>query len=479
MPNSTLSQWQISRRNLIGAAALALIARPSWAASEVVRRVTAFGAKGVGDEHDDTKPIQAAINAVAALGGGIVLFDAPRAFYALTDALVIRPGVSLVGDGSHPLIKSARTDRQLLFPGNFHPAFLEKLRYDQLRRFQPGTHTVILSDSIAAARYRPGDQIVIADRRWGRTGTFGLTKHSWLNVVMSVKGNRLTLREPIDVDVPAEITRIADGRGRTGIPLFFHADAEITGLSFVTPHHLTMDSAALNIRFHDNRVCARSGLYGNAFQRVEWSQNQFQFTHMLAETSQNSMGCIIRDNSFQYVGGYRANYDRSQYFGMYIQEYARNMMVTRNRFELNDFNSQNFCISIALAQDTTIEDLTVTGRSVPELIYMGAPEDPDFSVTRNTIRNCTFDTGQSDRFVMIHGHGSSQMHGNSITDCQFKGTTTAKDSVRLFDVQGDFEFRGNRWNGSGACVTMKRSRQVRDTDNASGALHQSKCLAIS
>jgi hypothetical protein len=327
-------------------------------------------------------------------------------------------------------------------------------------------------------RYRVGDQVVVADRRLGRTGTFGLAKHSWLNVVTAIWGDTISLSQPIDVSVPAQMTRLADGEGRRGIPLFFYSDAEISGLSFETLYHFTMDSAALNVRFLNNKVRSKSGLYGNAFQNVEWARNNFEFTHMLGETSQNSFGCIIRDNTFRYVGGHRKTYDKTQYFGMYFQEYARNMRAIRNRFILDDFNSQNFCVSIALAQNVIVDGLAVTGDAVPELIYMGAPSDPDFPVTGNFVKDCIFDTGQSDRFVMINGHDSQVMRDNGIIGCKFLGTTTAKDAIRIFRLAGNFQFKGNRWNGSGGCMTMGKSRTIDALDNTSETFAKAVCQAI-
>lgn len=472
----------LSRRRFLNALACgsgaALLPDRTFATTGEQIRVVDFGARGLGEGSDDTQAIQGAIDEAYRRGGGLVLFDEVPDYHAVSEPLVMRPGVSLKGLGGHTEIRSRQPGKQLLLPGNFHPAYLSGARYDSIDEYEAGTRTIRVSKPDATARYPVGSQVWITSVGAGRSGTFSLPRYGWLNTITGVSGRELTLREPVDVAVRAQITPLAGLKGRFDIPLFFWSDAEISGLAFSAIYHFTMDSAALNVRFTDNLIRAKSGIYGNAFQHVEWRKNRFEFTHMLGEQSQNSIGNSVIGNTFRYVGGRRETYERSQYFGLYFQEFARKIEVANNHIDFADFNSNNFAVSIARAQDVVVRNLTATGDAVPSVIYMGAPAEPEFAVTGNYVRDCTFDTGASRRFVTVDGHGDAGMHGNGILDCRFLGTASEPDAARLHRMNGAFEFQGNRWPGKGSCYTLGKSRGVKAAGNANLGRSGDGCLAI-
>jgi hypothetical protein len=130
------------------------------------------------------------------------------------------PKVSLAGDGSYPEIRTEMPAAQLLFIGSFHPAFVQTLRFDRLGPIPAGATTVRLSDSAASARYRVGDQIILTNTDWGRTGPFGLPRYAWLNYVVAKHGSVITLREAVDVAVTGQIAPLKEGRARFNGPCF-------------------------------------------------------------------------------------------------------------------------------------------------------------------------------------------------------------------------------------------------------------------
>ena len=473
----------MSRRSALqtglSAAILASWARsPAWAVAPGDVRVTDFGARGIGTAFDDTLAIQNAIDAAAARGGGTVLFEAARDHYKVTMPLKLWPRVSLRGDGSYPELRGYQPRAQLLFVGSFHPAFVERLSFEPLSDFAAGSRIVRLGHEANAGRFRVGDQVLVASALSGHTGPFRLPHYAWLNNVVERDGPRLTLREPIDVAVPCMIASLKGVSARFGVPLFFSSDCEIAGLKLTSPYHVTMDTAALNLRFHDNVVHARSGIYGNSFQNVTWSANKFYFTHLLNEQSENSFNNRVIGNEFHYVGGTNMSDPRSQYFGMYFQEYARNIEVVDNRAFMNDFRSNNFCISLALAQNVAIRNLHFTGEAVPALILMGAQPESDFQVSGNRVVDCVFDTGTSARFIQVDGHDSPQWRDNAIEGCTFLGDATARDGVRLLNLAGRFDFADNRFPRVDQCYAMGHVSELSDHANVFARRSDVRCRRL-
>lgn len=432
------------------------------------------GARGIGEAFDDAPAIQAAVDAVWRRGGGQVAFPRPPLFFNVRRPIVCRPGVSLVGSAARPALKSLDPAIPVLLPGNFHPDFISRARYDPLRDTVAGTSTIELQDSAAAGRYRVGDQLFVTSRAWGETGGFGIPHHGWLNVVAGIAGTTLRLRRPIDHATPAQVTPLRETPARNGIPLFFHADAAISGLDIEAAGLWINDSAMLGVDVRGNRIRAASGVYGNCSQFVRWLDNDIAFGRTIGEQSLNSLSTIVAGNRFTYDPGARD----AGASGLYFQEYGRKIHVVDNDVDVGAFPGPNFLLSIANVQEVVIEQLRAKGRHIAEIIYMGSIGTADFPVTGNYVRNCSFDIAAVTRFVYVDGRDTPFMHDNGILDCTFGGTARVDDAIRIQHAPGTFEFRRNAWR-QGSCLTMAGARGLEAGDNRRGGQSGAECHGIS
>lgn len=461
---------KFDRRLFILAAAGAMAFRSSNATANPRR----FGARGIGTGYDDTDAIQMAIDTVWKAGGGNVEITAPPKFYNVTRSLICRPGVSLIGDGTFPTIRATNPTVNLLLAGNLHPDFVARAKHDFAQVEKTDAQSITLEDQGAKRRYHVGDQVLVTSRSWGRTDGFPIPRYAWLNIVKRVDGERLILREPIDCAIAVQVTRLADTQGRDGIPLFFYADATISGLRLEAVRHIMGDSAMLHVVVSDNRLSARTGIYGNTFQYVRWQNNLFEFTHAAGEQSLNSFRTIAKGNHFRFRPGSSERLSS----GFYFQEYARDILLDDNSIDLGDFPGGGFLISITGAQDVRVSRLKAHGR-MRNLIYMGAAGHEDFAITGNEIVRSVFDVGGCDRLILVDGCQSSKMHDNRITDCTFTGPAAVKDGVRVQRLRGTFDLTGNRWDPTVGCFTMQQSRGLSLANNRRGLATLAQCTAIS
>lgn len=424
--------------------------------------VRAYGARGIGSSFDDSGAIQSAIDQVWQSGGGYVVFPATEDFYNIKRTIICRPGVSLVGDGNFPRLVAASPHRQLLLPGNFHPHFISRARYDALRNFGAGSRSVRLESAAVASRYPPGTQVYVASRTWGETGGYGLPHYGWLNIVMARDGDRIELREPLDLAIPAEITPLRETMGRNNIPLFFHADACISGLSLEAAGPLMNDSAMLRVDWIGNRQIGRHGIYGNAFQYVRWIGNDVTFFRTAGEQSLTSLNTVAYDNRFVFHA--LPGDTDGAVAGFYFQEFGRNLQLSRSTIDLGPLRSRNFLISIAKARDILVDGLVFTGMEAAGLIYMGNAGESDFPIVGNAVRDCHFVIPKVMRYAMVQGFGSPNMRDNIIEGCDFQGNARAPDAFRFTALKGRFLFRNNKWQ-TGRPVKLEASPGLEESQN--------------
>lgn len=467
----------LDRRRLLRGAALAgaAIATSPVRAAGASYDPRDYGARGIGDGFDDTPAIQAAIDAAARAGGGDVVIRRPRAFYRIGAPLVMRPRVSLIGDGSTPRLVQRGAGRygQMLSAGNFHPDFISRARYHPAAPTVAGSNRVVLERAEDAAQYRVGDQVYVASRRWGKTGGFGLPQHGWINLVTAREGRTLILREAIDVAVSAQVARLGANAGRGGTPLRFHSDARIAGLSFDCDGHLMNDSALLRVEIEDNVVAARTGTYGNCFQHVRWQGNRFT-CGQFGELSLTSYDVDVIGNDFRYDP--RSTQER--FMGFYLQEYGRKLRLRDNTVDVGNAVKGEFLLSIARAQDVLVERLSARGRFIPSLIFMGTASEPGFPIRGNMVRDCRFEVDRVTRYVMVDAAGSAATSGNGIVGCLFGGTSEVDDAIRIQNTPGEFTFDRNHWTGRGQCFTMGRTRAVSGNRNGRSSPGSGSCRPI-
>ncbi|WP_162792481.1 hypothetical protein [Novosphingobium sp. P6W] len=420
-----------------------------------------YGARGIGASFDDGPAIQAAIDAAWINGGGTVLFSSVPAFYNVNNPIICRPGVSLKGDGSRPRIISTAEGKSLLLPGNFHPNFIDRAKYDMLKPVRAGDHLVKLENENSAKRYKTGSQVYVTSRAWGKTGNFGLPHYGWLNYIVGIKNNSLILREAIDISTDAQITPLNEIIARNDINLFFYSDATISGLVLESGRHIMNDSAMLRVDIFDNEFVARTAIYGNAFQYVRWTNNQFTFSHAIGEQSLNSLETLSRNNKFIFSP---KSDDKEIFQGFYFQEFGRNLAVENSVINLGHHRSRNFLISIANSQNVKIDSLTFIGDYADSLIYMGNKGSEDFHITGNSIQNCNFNIGEVIRFMTIKGQDSSFMHGNFVENCVFTGKSGARDAIHLEGLRGTFSFSNNKLENV-SCINFPDSPNLAISNN--------------
>jgi hypothetical protein len=418
----------------------------------VVVNVLDYGAQGIGAGHNDTASIQSAIDAVYALGGGEVYFPwtpsmATTGYYNITSPLILRPGVSLVGNQRRPKIKNLRNSggagfQECLLPGNFHPDFTEDLVYYSCGTLTPG-YTVTLANPGDAGHFAVGDQVSVASTATTAAGSFTIPLYMWLNEITAIAGANISLKWPVDEPVSGGIALLSAAAGRT-VPLFF-ATGNVFDLDFESNTNWVSDSAWLGGTIE--RVTASSGVgaYGNAFQHCVIQNCKFFCAYTLGELSHNSLHTRVSSCEFLYHPrpGLTANQGISQ------QECAR--FVT---WEDCDIDMSEWPGTAATGAITTINcqhvrfrglNIKMTGTGFNgHLVAMNGSSDPSFAAIDNLVEDVEVQVESIARFVNITMAGSWNV-GNGVRRSRFFGQTTS-DTVRFQESTGNI-FEGNTIQG--------------------------------
>lgn len=406
-----------------------------------------FGAVGDGVT-DDTAAIQAAIDYVHASGGGVVFVPwlpvmDTTAFFRITQSLILRPKVSVVGDKRRPKIKNTTAAggiaiQEIFRPGNFHPDFTEGAAYKDCGTIAVG-NTVTLTTPADAASFAVGDQVFVASNDGATAGGFMVPMYGFLNIITGIAGAVLTLREPMDTAFDGKICRLASNNGRNSIPLFFAQDCEVANLDLQTTNYKWVnDSACLNVTFRDLTVTSHTAIYGNTFQRTKWVDCDFYFSSTIGEQSHNSYNThAVRCNFI-----YKQESGVTPSFGISIQEFARYIEYLDCTFDMGSVIGTGAVVTTINCQHVHVKGGTIRISSptytTTSLFVISTSGKVGFPAIDCVVEGVVVDVLTCARFVLMNGRGDAAQVGNGLRNVRFNGACTQTDAVRIEGSYGNF-----------------------------------------
>lgn len=404
-----------------------------------------FGAIGDGTT-DDYASIQAAIDASFAAGGGFVYIPwlagmvDPDVFWRITQPLIMRPGVSLVGDPRRPKIKNTTGAggagvQECLLPGNLHPDFTEDLTYYACGTIAAG-YTVTLTAAGDAAHFSVDQQVFVASNTGFSSAGFTVPDYAFVNRVVDKAGATLTLEYPIDVSFAGKITPFGSAVGRNSIPLFAWQDATCTDLSFEATNWYVwgVDSGTLNVQFERVTTKGRGGItYGNAYQHTNWRDCRSFFTHGPTEMSLNSLHAIAENCEWFCLPGGTA-------LSHMIHERSRFCSINGGSTVYSDDAGAEPMLRTQDAQNSGYDGHKVISRDAGYtaacVMHEGSAQAA-FPAYENYARDCVFDITQAGQYVVVRGQSLATNYRNGAERCTFSGIVTDL-ALRFEDSLGNY-----------------------------------------
>ncbi|MFT4056354.1 MAG: glycosyl hydrolase family 28-related protein [Novosphingobium sp.] len=396
---------------------------PRSASAKLSERISVADYGAIGDGTDETSKIQAAIDAAYAEGLSSVYFPFTEGKYRLSKNLVVRPGVSLLGDARRPLLSNLSGagfgTGGIFLTGNFHPDFTEDLRVHDCGIIPVG-NSVTLSIAGDADNFTVGDQVVTYSNERAIMGGFNIPTYMHLNVIEAISGSTVVLRYPIEVAYAGGLARLAEitttGRGHV-IPLFFAENCTIENFRIECERHWQDDTATYGVLYRNLDVFSRTGIYGNTFQHTMFDKCSFRNWRAFSEMSHNSMfsgsrNCTFHQADVTAAGNVLAG-DNQFYEGFGIQEFARSirhqsvqiLMATEGKGALLNFRN---CKDSSVSGQVHIPNAGVVGDLIFDVPSSGG--ENSFPRTGNSAELSV--TGASvDRYFKGDATGTANTYG--------------------------------------------------------------------
>lgn len=372
-------------------------------------------------------------------GGGQLYF--PHGGYGITGPIVNRENISLVGDERFPTLKNIRKEYEfrsssIFVPGNFHPEYVGGLRGFECNRIEVG-NAVVLGNESDAATLKVNDCVVVMSEEYYVSSGFKVPKYLFLNEVISLNGKLVRLKYDMDREFEGRLVRLDGSQlGRDGIPLFFWRNGQIKNFRIDTQGFYISDSATLNCRFENIWIeSAKSGIYGNTYQRTIFSNVSGNVSDGVGETSLCSF--MTRVENFKFAMSKEGS-DRPL-TGISIQENGRKIAYDDGKV---DFGSAK--LRAALVNYINAEECSVTGLEVIHRGEHGNAIVQYSDITRagrvscaNNITQMQYAGVRCGRYYSFSGGDDpGNVVGNKLVDSKFTGAVSSGECGRMVGVQG-------------------------------------------
>lgn len=390
--------------------------------------VRSFGAVGDG-VNDDTSAIQSAIDHAYSNGYSVVLFPRGPSFYRIDCPIICRSGVSLVGGPGKTLIRNTRTPyqfgmNQVFRCGNFHPAYTSSFRLHPISPLKSGDKELRLQDPDVLRTLKSGDTVVFASENRTPVSNLTIPAAMEFNEIVSIeKDGVLRLRYPTLQEGLTGIVLLSEGYpGRDSVDLFVFANATISDFQIETEGYWLADSATLNVKFFNLSIKSRALIYGNSFQRTQFTSIMGTFSTGCMEMGHNSILVNCSDFHFEYAGPRPSNRGT---ICIDLKENARGIVVENGFVDFTDLDSY-FAVCIMNAANILIRnvDLRCNSDRRQYLIFLGGRQDKwETRCEWNLIENCRFLTGRVGGYLMVVNDGlEGEVGANVVRDNSFSGS---------------------------------------------------------
>lgn len=413
--------------------------------------IEAFGARGDG-QHDDAGPIQRAVDAAHARGGGIVRIpsrDPARGrYWRLSRPIALRDNVTIEGEGRDSLLFNDRPtskafmDQAVVLPGNYHPYFLNGQAHDLVQR-DPTNPFVLLGRSGLGSKYRKAQPLFVRTMDFDpQARETSIATNTWICLVEDCGDRFVRVDREITGHLPLGIIPCNDAtrwRDIGGIETcFVSIGSGLRNLAVRSHGFWIGDSSVRGGTFENISIESSVGAYGNLFQACSWRNIDLRFSRMCIELSCNSMNTTV-------VGLKAAMIPRTKIVNHQIialQEFAvrctvRDFEIAADLFDRTGavirFGPSSGCVVAdgrisapqargdllsfdtgrGIVRDNLVTHVAITGQSYAAGIRFQA--GPDASVSGNTVEHSTFRGNRAAQAIVCGGVS------NVVRDCSVEG----------------------------------------------------------
>lgn len=418
----------ITRRQLLTAASLLSVA--SSANGKSILDIRSFGARGDG-ESDDTDAIQNAVNAAYSSGGGTVRIPRQNLgrgeYWRLSRPILLKSRVSLIGEGPESLLYNDRResatfmDQAVVLPGNYHPQFLNNLKFDQVTI--AGDRTVAFVDN-SKARYSAGQTVFIRSADFDPSrAEFSISSITIICQIVRAEMYRVHLDRSIHFDGPLVIApsdNEIDWRA-VGPPTrcFVSMNSSLQNLAIRSHGFWIGDSAARECEFSQLWIDAKVAVYGNLFQDCRWTTIRARFDRLAVELSCNSINVAVTDLVAEISQG--STEPNHQIIA--IQESSQNCSVSHFSINASAFNKTGAVVRFGSSSYCSIMDGTISCEGARGAIV--SFDTGASAVMHNSIRNVSFASSSAKAGIVFEGRDPGIVANNDATNVSILGLTKA------------------------------------------------------